>query len=101
MEMFSISGLSGFIVGFGLVLILFLYQQKKGKKEHRFDERYETVHAKARSISWALLIVATFIMIIGSLIYEGPKLAFILLTALYALIFISYGIAVVIFNKKT
>lgn len=97
----TISGLSGFVVGFGTILLVFLYQRKKGKKERRFDERYETVHAKARSISWGVTLIAIVLMWIGVIIYEGPKLAFFLFTILYLITISSYGIAAAIFNKKS
>jgi len=97
----SVSSLGGFITGFGLILILIVYQWRKGTKERRFDERYETVHSKARNLSWGITVILTFLLLLGAAIYEGPKLAFILLTIIYAVLLLSYWGAVIIFNKRT
>ncbi|MBB4826542.1 apolipoprotein N-acyltransferase [Sporosarcina luteola] len=92
--------ISGFISGFGIVLLIALFYFWKGRKERRFDERYETVHAKARTISWGITVIVLALMWLGALIYEGASLAFILLAAAYGIMLLSYGIAVFVLNKK-
>lgn len=81
----------------GIVLYL---SYKKGRKERRFDERYTTIHQYARSISW---IVTTFtILIVWAIviIFEGPGLAFFLMSGMWTVHMVSYGIAGAIANKK-
>lgn len=96
----TLSSLGGFIVGFGSVLVIAFIYLKQGKKKHKFDERYETVHAKARTISWGITIILLAILWLFALIYEGPKLAFILLTTAYAMLLLSYYAAVFIINRR-
>jgi len=96
----SIESLAGFITGAGVVLFIAFLYFRKGKKERRFDERYEEVHAKARTLSWSLTLIVLMLMWLGSLIFEGPKLAFLLLATAYGVMLISYGIGVLIMNKR-
>ncbi|WP_153731892.1 DUF3796 domain-containing protein [Sporosarcina obsidiansis] len=96
----SLSGLSGFFVGFGTVLVIALYLRRKGKKERRFDERYEKIHAKARTISWGITVIVLALMWLGALLYEGTELAFVLLATVYAIMLLSYGIASLVLEKR-
>lgn len=100
MEFISISSLSGFFTGFGLVLLIAIYKWRKGKKERRFDERYEIIHGKARTFSWSVTVVLLIVMTIGVVIYEGLNLAAILLAIVYVVILLTYWIAVAVLNKK-
>ena len=74
----SIESLAGFITGAGVVLFIAYLYFRKGRKERRFDERYQEIHTKARTLSWTITLVVLMVMWLGSLIVEGPKLAFIL-----------------------
>ncbi|MFC5602384.1 DUF3796 domain-containing protein [Sporosarcina koreensis] len=96
----TIESLAGFITGAGVVLLIAFLYFKKGNKERRFDERYQEVHAKARTLSWSLTLAVLMLMWLGSLIFEGPKLAFLLLASAYGVMLISYGIGVLIINKR-
>lgn len=96
----TMESLAGFITGFGVVLFLVYLYFRKGSKQRRFDERYQEVHAKARTLSWSLTLIVLVVMWLGALIYEGPKLAFILAATAYGIMLISYAIAVFMFNKK-
>lgn len=96
----TIESLAGFITGAGVVLFIAFLYFRKGKKERRFDERYEEVHTKARTISWAITLIVLMCMWLGSLLFEGPKLAFLLLAIAYGVMLISYAIGVVIMNKR-
>ena len=96
----SIESLAGFITGAGVVLFIAFLYFRKGRKERRFDERYEEVHTKARTISWTITLIILMFMWLGSLLFEGPKLAFLLTTTAYGVMLISYGIGVVIMNKR-
>ncbi|MBY0222800.1 DUF3796 domain-containing protein [Mammaliicoccus sciuri] len=96
----SSSGLLGFLMGFGTVLAIAVYLRRKGKKQRLFDERYEKVHAKARTISWGITIIVLAAMWLGALLYEGIQLAFILLSVAYGIMLISYGIASLVIDKR-
>lgn len=96
----SIESLAGFITGAGLVLLIAFLYFKKGKKERRFDERYQEVHEKARTVSWSITLITLMLMWVGALIFEGPKLAYLLLSSAYGVMLISYGIGAMIYNKR-
>lgn len=96
----SIESLAGFITGAGVVLLIAFLYFKKGKKERRFDERYQEVHEKARTVSWSITLITLMLMWVGALIFEGPKLAYLLLSSAYGVMLISYGIGAMIYNKR-
>lgn len=100
MEFISPASLSGFFTGFGLVTLLAIYLWRKGKKERRFDERYETIRGKARTFSWGITIIVIFMMFLGAIIYEGFKLAALLLGILYAVILLTYWLSAFVLNKR-
>ncbi|WP_262177283.1 DUF3796 domain-containing protein [Saccharococcus sp. Marseille-Q5394] len=96
----TIESLAGFITGAGVVLFIAFLYFRKGSKERRFDERYQEIHTKARTISWTVTLVLLAVMWLGSLIYEGPKLAFLLAVSAYGVMLISYVIGVLIISKR-
>jgi len=96
----SIESLAGFITGAGVVLFIAFLYFRKGRKERRFDERYQEIHTKARTISWTVTLVLLAVLGLGSLVFEGSKLAFLLLSSTYGVMLISYGISVLILNKR-
>ncbi|GEN82758.1 hypothetical protein SLU01_10700 [Sporosarcina luteola] len=96
----SIESLAGFITGAGVVLLIAFLYFKKGKKERRFDERYQEVHEKARTVSWSITLITLMLMWVGALIFEGPKLAYLLLSSAYGVMLISYGVGAMIYNKR-
>ncbi|MCM3758770.1 hypothetical protein M3197_15005 [Sporosarcina aquimarina] len=98
MDWFSTA--SGFIVGFGVVSIIALIYWRKGKKSRLFDERYEKVHVKARTVSWITFIGLSYLLSIVALIVEGWTLASMLLASLYAVGITTYFVAVLIYNRK-
>jgi len=73
---------------------------RKGKKERRYDERYTKIHNGARSISW--YVTSGFILLSWTfvLMYEPPGLAFFVLTALWVVHMISYGMGAMMMNKR-
>lgn len=95
-----LSTASGFIVGFGVVSIIALIYWRRGKKDRLFDERYEKVHVKARTVSWITFVGLSYLLAIAALIIEGWALASILLASLYAVGLITYFVAVLIYNRK-
>ncbi|WHT49430.1 hypothetical protein QNH10_07815 [Sporosarcina thermotolerans] len=62
----SIESISGFITGAGIVLLIAFLYFKKGSKERRFDERYQEVHGKARTVSWTITLLTLLFMWVGS-----------------------------------
>ena len=96
----SIESLAGFITGAGVVLLIAFLYFKKGKKERRFDERYQEVHEKARTVSWSITLITLMLIWVGALIFEGPKLAYLLLSSAYGVMLISYGVGAMIYNKR-
>ncbi|VDG98819.1 Uncharacterised protein [Lysinibacillus sphaericus] len=95
-----ISTASGFVVGFGVVSIVVLIFWRRGKKNRLFDERYEKVHVKARTVSWITFVGLSYLLAIAVLIVEGWTLASMLLASLYAVGLITYFVAVLIYNRK-
>lgn len=100
MEFLSFESVSGFLLGFGLMILLGFYLRRKGDKERKFDERYKTVDGKARAFSWGTTVALIFMMFLGAVIYEGFKLAAILLAIVYVFILLTYWGAVAFFNKR-
>ena len=96
----SIESLSGFITEVSVVLFIAFLYFRKGRKERRFDERYQEVHTKARTVSWTITLLVLIVMWLGALLYEGAKLAFILLVSAYGVMLLSYCIGVLIYNKR-
>lgn len=96
----SIESIAGFITGAGIVLLIAFLYFKKGNKERRFDERYQEVHGKARTLSWTITLLTLLFMWVGVLIFDGPNLAFILLATAYGVMLISYGIGAIIYNRR-
>ena len=79
--------------------IVYFFVSKKGKKERIFDERYTNLHRHARAISWMVMTVAILIAWIIVMIVEGLKLAFFILSALWAIHMLSWAIGAAIANK--
>ncbi|WOV83517.1 hypothetical protein PGH26_11475 [Sporosarcina jeotgali] len=95
-----LSTAAGFVVGFGVVSILALIFWRRGRKNRLFDERYEQVHIKARTVSWITFLGLSYLFTLAALLLEGWTLATILLACLYAVGLIVYFAAVLIYNKK-
>lgn len=92
-----------FIIGLPLAIVLmsivFLIMWKIGKKKRWFDERYKRVHEKARSYSWLATTVAILIVWMIVILMEGPGLTFFLLTGIWVVHMVSYGIGAIIANQ--
>lgn len=92
--------LAGLPLGLAIVSVVMFINWRKGKKEHRFDERYTRIHQHARSISWgvttgAILIAWTIVMLV-----EGAGLAFFILTGIWFAHMMSYLVGAAIANSK-
>ncbi|MBD7985860.1 DUF3796 domain-containing protein [Sporosarcina sp. Sa2YVA2] len=94
------SFLVGLPLGLTIWAVMYYFVWKKGKKERIFDERYQNIHRHARSISWKVMTGALLIAWIIVMIVEGPRLAFFIITALWIIHMISWGIGAFIVNEK-
>ncbi|WP_346014212.1 hypothetical protein [Sporosarcina sp. E16_8] len=92
--------LTGLPLAVVIMLISLLIVWRFGKKRRWFDERSKRVYGQAMSISW--LATTGGILIVWSIIilYEGPGLAFWLMTSLWVLHIGSFGIGTTIANRK-
>ncbi|MFX3673780.1 MAG: DUF3796 domain-containing protein [Paenisporosarcina sp.] len=95
-----ITGLSGYIIGFLVIWIVFHFMYKSGKKKRLFDERYHQVQNKARSLACVMSTFCIVIAWIASLIVEGPGFSFFLLTFMYIAHMIAFAIGGIIAEKK-
>ncbi|WP_075619911.1 DUF3796 domain-containing protein [Paenisporosarcina indica] len=95
-----LSGLSGFLVGFFTIAIVFYFVKKNGKKKRLFDERYHQIHNKARSIAWGISTLCIAGAWITAMIIEGAGFSFFLLTFVYVAHMIAYVIGGIIAEKK-
>ncbi|WP_144512240.1 DUF3796 domain-containing protein [Bacillus sp. FJAT-22090] len=95
--------LVSFMLGLPLAIVImgivFLIMRKVGKKKRWFDERYIRIHEKARSLSWTVTTIAILIVWMIVIVKEGPSLAFFLMTAIWVVHMISYGIGAFIADK--
>ena len=96
----SMETIAGFVTGAGMTLLLLYLYVRKGKKERRFDERYEQVHSLARNVSWSLTLVVLTAMWITLLLTQGPALAFYLVLSAYGVLLVSYLISVFYLNRR-
>lgn len=96
--------LMAFLIGLPLGMLIMgvigFFSIRKGKKERRYDERYTKIQNGARSIGWFasyffILISWTFVIL-----YEKPGLAFFVLTAIWIVHIVSYGVGVAIYQRK-
>lgn len=92
--------LAGLPLGLLVASIILYISWRKGKKEKRYDERYQSIHHSAKSLSWGVTTGAILIAWMIILIYEGPSLAFFILTGVWCLHMMSYLIGTLIANRK-
>lgn len=93
-----------FLIGLPLGLlitgIVFYFNWRRGKKERRFDERYKRIQDQARSISLIVTAIAIVIAWLVIMIFEGIGLPFFLMTGIYVVMMISYGIGAAISSSR-
>ena len=99
-ELNLVAFFSGLPLGIIFTLLILLILWRYGKKRRWFDERSKRVHEHAMSISW--IATTGGILLIWSIIilYEGPGLAFWLMTALWVIHIGSFGIGTAFANRK-
>ncbi|MEI4770358.1 hypothetical protein WAX74_12000 [Psychrobacillus sp. FJAT-51614] len=94
-----VSFLLGLPLAIVVMTIVLLVQRKIGKKKRWFDERYNRIHEKARSISWMTTTIVILIVWMIILTVEGPGLIFFLMTGMWVIHMTSYLIGAVIASK--
>lgn len=82
--------LMGLPLGFVITSIALFFIWRKGKKERRFDERYEHNQQHARSISWGATTIAILIGWAIVIIVEGAGPAFFILMGIWVVHMLSY-----------
>lgn len=96
--------LLSFLLGLPLAIlimaIVFLARRSVGKKRRWFDERYMKIHEKARSLSWTVTTITILIVWMIIIFMEGPGLAFFLMTSIWVIHMLSYGIGSLIANRS-
>ena len=80
--------------------IVLLIVWRVGKKRRWFDERSKIVNEKAMSISWIATTIGILVVWLTIVFVEGPGLAFWLMTSLWVIHIISFGIGSIIANRK-
>jgi hypothetical protein len=91
---------TGLPLGIAFTLIILLIIWRYGKKHRWFDERSKGIYEKAMSIGWLSTTVGLLIVWSIIILIEGPGLAFWLMTSLWVLHMLSFGIASMIADKK-
>ena len=92
--------MTGLPLGLTVWAIVYYFVRKKGKRERLFDERYKNIHRHARAFSWMVMTFAILIAWIIVMIVEGPKLAFFIMSALWAIHMMSWAIGAAIASKN-
>lgn len=95
----SLESIAGFFTGAGVVLLLLFLYIRKGKKEKRFDERYEEVHSKARTISWSITLILLTLMWVAAIVLDLGTLPFIFGISAYSVLLLSYIVSAIWLNK--
>lgn len=95
----SLESIAGFFTGAGVVLLLLFLYIRKGKKEKRFDERYEEVHSKARTISWSITLIVLMLLWVAAIVFDLGTLPFIFAISAYSLLLLSYIVSAIWLNK--
>lgn len=90
-------GLPAAIVISGIMFFVF---RRIGKKKRLFDERYNQVHSTARSYSWKVTTAAILVAWMIIIIVEGPGLAFFVMTGLWVIHIVSYGVGAAVADKN-
>lgn len=92
--------LMGLPFGITISLVVLLFVWRKGKKERRFDERYENVQKHAKSIGWGATTIALLIGWAIIILTEGASPAFFILMGIWVVHMLSYIVARAIVDAK-
>ena len=91
---------TGLPLAVAVSLIVLLIVWRVGRKHRWFDERSKKVNEKAMSISWIATTIGILVVWMIIIFIEGPGLAFWLMTSLWVIHMISFGIGSMISNSK-
>lgn len=91
--------LLGLPLGLLIAGIVWWINHRIGKRERRFDERYQSMHRRARSYSWFATTTAILIGWMLSMMIEGPGLAFFILSGIWVIHMMSYAIGASVASK--
>ncbi|MCM3359650.1 MAG: DUF3796 domain-containing protein [Psychrobacillus sp.] len=93
-----------FLIGIPTAIVImgitFFVFRRIGKKKRLFDERYNQVHSTARSFSWKVTTAAILVAWMIIIIVEGPGLAFFVMTGLWVIHIVSYGVGAAVADKN-
>ncbi|MER2262475.1 MAG: DUF3796 domain-containing protein [Psychrobacillus sp.] len=92
--------LIGLPTGIAVAGIMYFISRKVGKKKRLFDERYNQVHTTARSNSWKVTTAAILVAWMIIIIVEGPGLSFFIMTGLWIIHIVSYGVGAAVADKN-
>ncbi|WP_298473855.1 hypothetical protein [Psychrobacillus sp. FSL K6-4046] len=92
--------LIGLPTAIAIMGITFFVFRRIGKKKRLFDERYNQVHSTARSYSWKVTTAAILVAWMIIIIVEGPGLAFFIMTGLWVVHIVSYGVGAAVADKN-
>lgn len=95
-----LSFLLGLPLAIVIIAVVFLIMRRIGKQKRWFDERYVRIHEKARSLSWIVTTITILFVWMIITFMEGPGLAFFLMTAIWVIHMLSYGIGSFIANRS-
>lgn len=92
--------LMGLPFGITTALIVLFFVWRKGKKERRFDERYENIQRHAKSIGWGVTTIALLIGWAIIILTEGASPAFFIFMGVWVVHMLSYIVGGTIANAK-
>lgn len=99
-EMDYLEFFTGLPLAIGICLIILLIVWRVGKKRRWFDERSKKVNQKAMSFSWIATTIGILVVWLIVIFIEGPGLAFWLMTSLWVIHMLSFGVGTMIANRK-
>jgi len=101
MEDFNwLAGLSGLVTGVLVASLAMYINYRIGKKQRRFDERYEQIHNRAKALAWSVTVLAIVISWGVVIVMEGASLSFFILTGVYVVSMLSYMIGAAYASTK-
>ena len=101
MEVFIwLAGLSGLVTGILVASLAMYFNYRIGKKQRRFDERYQQIHNWAKALAWSVTVLAIVIGWAVIIVMEGASLAFFVITAIYVISMLAYAIGAAYASTK-
>ncbi|WP_196493853.1 DUF3796 domain-containing protein [Ornithinibacillus caprae] len=85
---------------YAFLIALFFLQRHLGKKKHRYDERYYQVNNQAKGRTWDIMLVVMLIAWPLVVMFDGISFSFFLLSILYVLHCLIYGVASAYYNGR-